>query len=151
MIYELAGTYLTPQTQTRKVWNETAQALFTGKRELMWPRFQDTLERRQLYDKMIIDCAFKQDLKRRIEPNLKGGCDEFYFSLTTNGLCYTFNGKNQRDLWEPSEALDVLMENYPQGEADKNFGGSGAVQGKTEGLSKDTKTYYNPTILHNIQ
>ena len=96
----------------------------------MWPRFQDTLERRQLYDKMIIDCAFKQDLKRRIEPNLKGGCDEFYFSLTTNGLCYTFNGKNQRDLWEPSEALDVLMENYPQGEADKNFGGSGAVQGK---------------------
>ena len=135
---------MTPQTGTRDVWNKTARALFTGKKEL---QLEEVLGRKQLYNKMIIDCAFKQDLKRRIEPNLKGGCDEFYFSLTTNGLCYTFNGKNQRDLWEPSEALDVLVDNYPQGEADKNFGGSGAVQGKTESLSQDPKSYYSVTWM----
>ena len=103
---------------------------------------------------MIIDCQFKKDLKRKIEPNLFGGCDQFFFSLSTNGLCYTFNGKPQNEIWRSygeeddnykDDALKTLLSEWPQGKADKNFGGSGAVQGNTYVLVEIVMKIINKT------
>ena len=127
----ISGTFHTPQKQAQEIWNDTARAMFEP-HEL---QEEEIIERKGLYDKMILDCAFKEDLKRRIDPVKKdGGCDNFFFSITTNGLCYTFNGKPAKEIWEyydNSEYMDTFTETWPQGKADKNFGGSGAVQGNT--------------------
>ena len=122
-----SGTFHTPQKEIQSTWNRTATRVF--KPEEM--QSDEIINEKGLYDKMIMDCAFKEDLKRRVDPNIEGGCDDFFFSLTTNGLCYTFNGKPADTVWEPSTKMDEVLKIWPQGKADKNFGGSGAVQGKT--------------------
>ena len=80
---------------------------------------------------MVIECGFKEDLRRRKFPDLIGGCEGFQPSLTTNGMCYTFNGKETSELWKPSEIMSSFANLFPSNyKSDKTFGGSGTVQGK---------------------
>ena len=80
---------------------------------------------------MIIDCAFRENLRRKKFPDSIGGCEDFHPSLTTNGMCYTFNGKDTSDLWKSSEMIKTFSSLFPsRSKSDKTFGGSRSVQGK---------------------
>ena len=89
----------------------------------------DFVERNGLYDKLIIGYSFKQDLKTNKfsagQPNL----DDFQPILTTNGICYTFNGKTHSSIWRPSEVTKNFNYMFPTEDIEEHFGGAGNVQG----------------------
>ena len=107
------------------IWKETAEKLFD------FINGDDFVKRRGVYDKNIIDCAFRAELRRKESPDAEGGCDGFHPSLTTNGMCYTFNGKNMSDLWKSSKLITTFSNLFPMNSDSENtFGGSRTVQGK---------------------
>ena len=80
---------------------------------------------------MIIDCAFREDLRKKKLPENATGCDDFKVSLTTNGMCYTFNGKRSSDIWQSSEMITTFSNIFPlHSNNNKRFGGTRTVQGK---------------------
>lgn len=106
------------------MWGETAKLLSSH------TKTKEFVKRSGVYDKVIIDCAFREDLLRKKNPDANGGCKNFQPSLTTNGMCYTFNGKETSELWKPSEIMSSFSNLFPSNhKSDKTFGGSGTVQG----------------------
>ena len=106
------------------IWKETAKKAFNLTNR------DDFVKRRGIYDKIIIDCAFREDLRRRKNPDHEGGCEGFHPSLTTNGMCYTFNGNKHSDLWKSSEMTTTFTNLFPlNSRNNKTFGGSRTVQG----------------------
>ena len=106
------------------IWKETAEKSF----KLI--NTDDIVKRRGTYDKIIIDCSFREDLRRKGSPDPDGGCDGFHPSLTTNGMCYTFNGKRSSDIWQSSEMITTFSNLFPShSNNNKTFGGSRTVQG----------------------
>ena len=86
------------------------------------------LKTKGLYDKLIIDCAFREDISLKRRPD--GGCPGFYPTLTTNGMCYTFNGKPTSELWQSSKMIDSFTTLFPSNPtSNKTFGGPRSVQG----------------------
>ena len=89
---------------------------------------------------MIIDCAFKESLQRKNEPST-GGCDGFEPSITTNGMCYTFNGDDSSAVWKASKVTTTFSKLFPkQDQKNKTFGGMRTSRGK------DTK--FNRWVTH---
>ena len=85
---------------------------------------------------MIIDCAFKENLQRK-KHSLNGGCNDFVPSITTNGLCYTFNGQNSSKVWKPSKMMKTFSHLFPsEVESKKKFGGTRTVQGNEHNILK---------------
>ena len=54
-------------------------------------------------------------------------------SVTTNGMCYTFNGEGLTKGWRSSELMDTFERIFPHEDVPgENFGGSGPVQGNID-------------------
>ena len=107
-----------------KAWKETAEKLFNI------IKGDDFIKKNGIFDKIIIDCAFREDLSLKQNPDSDGGCDGFVPSLTTNGMCYTFNGKRTSDIWQSSEMITTFSNLLPSHSSNNNrFGGSRTVQG----------------------
>ena len=106
------------------IWKQTAEKSFSLIND------DDVVKKRGTYDKIIIDCAFREDLRRKESPDPDGGCDGFHPSLTTNGICYTFNGKRTSDIWQSSEMITTFSNLFPSHSINNNtYGGSRTVQG----------------------
>ena len=119
---------------TTPIWAQTAKLAFN------LTKGEDFVKKAGAYDKLIINCGFREDLRKmKFHDSHGGGCEGFYPSLTSNGMCYTFNGMKTSDLWRPSDIITTFSNLFPSNsESHKNFGGSRSVQG-----SKKTN--------HNIQ
>ena len=87
---------------------------------------------------MIIDCAFKENLLKKKLPDDIGGCKDFHPSLTTNGICYTFNGQDTSELWKNSEIMTSFSKILSSKSVIKTFGGPRTWQGKNK--DKDSMT-----------
>ena len=114
------------------------------------------LNTKGLYDKLIIDCAFREDISLKRKPD--GGCPGFYPTLTTNGMCYTFNGKPTSELWQSSKMIDSFTTLFPSHPtSNKTFGGSRSVQGMfishREGIKKISmiNRTLNPIVFSFLQ
>ena len=118
------GSFHTASRYPFPIWNETAGKAFSH------IKGDNFVKRRGVYDKIIIDCAFRESLKLKKLPDSNGGCEGFQPSLTTNGMCYTFNGKETSQLWKFSEMINTFANLFPSHSSDnKTFGGSRTVQG----------------------
>ena len=97
---------------------------------------EEFVEQRGMYDKMIVDCAFKENLQRKKRPS-SGGCNDFVPSITTNGLCYTFNGQTSSEIWKPSKLMTTFSHLFPsEVKNKKKFGGTRTVQGNVYNILK---------------
>ena len=113
------GSFHTTAKYPLPIWRETAKMLFNQTKE------DDFVRQSGVYDKMIIECAFKNDLWRKKHPSVDGGCQDFEPSLTTNGMCYTFNGKHSSELWKVSEMTTAFASLFPsKTKNEKAFGGT---------------------------
>ena len=52
------------------------------------------------YDKLIMACTFKETLMT-YRADFESGCPSSSYSLTSNGLCHTFNGIEASNLLKP--------------------------------------------------
>ena len=102
----------------------------TGKKVFKETESDDYVKKNTIYDKLIMDCAFKTPLMTK-KTNAISGCGEFSQSLTNNGICHSFNGMNPLKLWRDAEivqAFNKVFESYQT--KPHMFRGSGASEGK---------------------
>ena len=118
------GSFHTASKYPLTIWSIVAKKMFNHTTE------NSFVKQRGVYDKMIIDCAFRENLRMKKLSEDNGGCDDFEASLTTNGMCYTFNGKHSSEIWKVSEVTNSfshLFTSYANN--NKTFGGPRTVQG----------------------
>ena len=126
--YYFLGSIHTAAQNSLPIWHDIAKVAFNQTME------DEFLRNRGVYDKSIIDCAFKENLKRKKEPSFHGGCPDFQPSLTTNGMCYTFNGKHSSELWKDSKMMTAFGKNFPsETKNEKDFGYFGGTR-TTQGI-----------------
>ena len=113
------GSFPTASKEPLSVWRTTAEAAFE------YTKDTDFVVRNGLYDKHIIGYSFKQDLKMNKFSEL----DDFQPILTTNGICYTFNGRTFPSIWRDSMLTKTFIDIFPDEAVKKYFGGAGNVQG----------------------
>ena len=79
-----------------------------------------------------VTSSFREDLSKVSGTGSKG-CRQFRPTITSNGLCYTFNGESLSKMWRSSEVMETFDQIFPYVTTEREyFGGSGAVQGKLE-------------------
>ena len=124
------GSFPTTLKGPLSIWYDVAKLVFNQTKK------EEFVKARGVYDKIIIDCAFKENLQRKKQPSI-GGCDDFVPSITTNGLCYTFNGQNSSEIWKSSKMMTTFSHLFPsQVKNKKKFGGTRTVQGKEHNILK---------------
>ena len=122
-----------------KVVSRTPNFVFKG-HETLWRRIankifkftknDDYVSKNGLYDKLVLGCAFKEDLMKKTFSTVDHE-DFFYPTLTTNGICHTFNEDDLSKIWRPSN-LTIAFKNVfktGNGQSKKYFGGTGSSQG----------------------
>ena len=124
-----SGTHLSPSKKSNPLWKQIANKVFEHTKD------DGFVEKNGLHDKLIAGCAFKEDLgkKKFSAIDLQGGCDHFHPTLTTNGICHTFNGNELSEIWKPDEltaAFENVSKNLHIHQTKEYFGGAGSVQGK---------------------
>ena len=80
------GSFLTTDKQPTSVWTKVAKAIFNETTHT-----SEMLEK-NMYNQLIMKCAFKESLDREKKIHMDGPCEGFYPTLTTNGFCYSFGG-----------------------------------------------------------
>ena len=79
-------------------------------------------------NKVIERCTFgKQSTSTFIDF---GGCPFFYPTLTSNGVCDSFNSVKISDIWRKSPITESFSKLWSYREIMENFQGSGSTSGK---------------------
>ena len=119
------GSFPTALEDSHSTWKETAESVFNETMEM------EFVKRNGLYDKLIMDCSFQEKLMKRSskDTELFGGCEYFHHSLTSNGVCYSFNGLRPSLSWNFSKVIEVFEENFEANDLEYRFGGTGASRG----------------------
>ena len=106
-----------------------------------------------LFDGLFLDCSFQEQF---MTEELAGGCSLFTHSLTSNGLCFSFNSETPSNIWDNSFSLAKVIEEFGEVKRRKfsNFAGTGSNEGKfndTVVLIRNSKTtllsYYSDCKL----
>ena len=84
------------------------------------------------YDKLIMQYAFKQNVlrKHRDDYDADGEGESFTPTLTTNGLCYSFNSEKYSDVWKESEVTNTFNELFPHNNSAEFFQGAAVTDGE---------------------
>ena len=115
------GSFLSASSETLPIWTKVANDLFGTKNVL------NRTSGKALYDNLIIQCGFKEDiLKQKKEDH----CQLFEPSLTTNGLCYSFNGETTSNTWKSTEVTDSMNKIFRKRNAVNVFERAGTNEGK---------------------
>ena len=82
-----------------------------------------------LFDGLFLDCSFQEQF---MTEGLTGGCNLFQQSLTSNGLCFSFNTETPSNIWDDSFSLATVMEEFGDLKPTKffNFTGTGSKEGR---------------------
>ena len=119
-----SGSTLSTSKEQLSLWSDVAQIVFKHTKS------DGYVKKNAQYDKLIFDCAFKTDLqKKKFGNSDQGGCEFFHPTLTTNGMCHTFNGDRIKDVWRPYPVVKVFHDVFQENNSKENFGGAGQVQG----------------------
>ena len=122
----------------QSLWAKIAYNIFNGSTHNLEQDFQDSDDTRlnipEKYlnnfkptDELVFSCSFQ----RPFRTHSKEKCREFQYSLTNNGICYSFNGPRFSDIWKNSlitTTLDDLKVNNDTFE-NKYFRGTGESEG----------------------
>ena len=119
------GSFLTSEKNSSEIWQDVANDLFNGTKS-----YSHSLNEKNQYNKLFMECAFKQSLSSKKDLDHDGGCDLFHPTLTTNGLCYTFNSEAPGDIWKPSEITNTFQDLFPFKDSTEVFQGAAMGEGK---------------------
>ena len=115
------GSFLSASGETLPIWRKVANDLFGTKNVLKRP------SSKALYDNLIMQCGFKEDI---LKQEKVGRCQLFEPSLTTNGLCYSFNGETTSNTWISTEVTNSMSKLFHKRNAMNVFERAGINEGK---------------------
>jgi hypothetical protein len=115
------GSFLTTSKQPLPILKQAAEIVFNN---------SSTVHDKGLYDKLIMDCSFKQNLFTKRPHDFTGGCKSFHPVLTSNGFCYSFNSNQTSDVWKQSKVIKSFQNVFKWEPSREHFRGPGIVEGK---------------------
>ena len=74
--------------------------------------------------------AFKQNILRKQHDDYDAGSSLFTPTLTTNGLCYSFNSDTYSGVWKESEVTNTFNELFPHKNSAEFFQGAEVTDGE---------------------
>ena len=111
-------------------WQKSINTLFKNAAKKIFMESESFNENPRYYDKLIVDCAYQKPL-RNSQPDMSEGCGDFKPILTSNGLCYSFNGIETEYLWYDSEIVQSFKSVFGKSQTEtKKFRGTGLSEGK---------------------
>ena len=83
------------------------------------------------FDKLVLDCAFKQNLMtdRKSIFGMAGGCEMFRPMLTMQGFCHTFNGITLKSVWKSNDMMNAFQKTFRTDHLGEYFQGAGQAEG----------------------
>ena len=78
-----------------------------------------------------------------------GGCQYFDYSLTSKGVCHSFNSFEQSKIWQPSKIVNSFQRIISNKHSDRKLGGTGSNQGMT--LNQFARLYHKKRSLSNLK
>ena len=120
----LHGSVLMASKETMPIWGQVADESFNQTRS------QHSTSKVGQYDKLIMQYAFKQNILKKQQDDYDGGSELFTPTLTTNGLCYSFNGQNYSGIWKASEVTNTFAELFTQKNTTEFFQGAEITDGE---------------------
>jgi hypothetical protein len=106
------------------IWGQVADESFNQTRS------QHSRSKVGQYDKLIMQYAFKQNIFKKQQDDYDGGSELFTPTLTTNGLCHSFNGQNYSGIWKASEVTNTFAELFTQKNSTEFFQGAEITDGE---------------------
>ena len=82
------------------------------------------------YDKLVMQYAFKQDILKKQQDDYDGGSELFTPTLTTTGLCYSFNSEDYSSVWKESEVKNTFNGLFPHNKSAGFFQGAEVTDGE---------------------
>ena len=120
----LHGSFLMASRKAVPTWGKVADESFNQTRS------EHSNSKVGLYDKLVMQYAFKRNIYNKQQHDYDGGSELFTPTLTTNGMCYSFNGQNYSGVWKPSEVTNTFAELFPQKNSTEFFQGAEITDGE---------------------
>ncbi len=120
----LHGSFLTSSRKAVPTWQQVANESFNQTRS------EHRNGKVDLYDKLVMQYAFKKNIHTKQQQDYDGGSELFTPTLTTNGMCYSFNGQNSSGVWKAAEVTNTFAELFPQKNSTEFFQGAEITDGE---------------------
>ena len=118
------GSFLTTDKQPPSVWTKVAKAIFNE------TTHTSRMLEKNMYNQLIMKCAFKESIVREKKIRMDGACDGFYPTLTTNGFCYSFGGPKITQIWKSSNITNAFDNTFTWDNNHEFFKGETLIDGK---------------------
>ena len=118
------GSVLMASKETLPIWGQVADESFNQTRS------EHSSSKVSHYDKLVMQYAFKQNILKKKYDDYDGESELFTPTLTTNGLCYSFNGENYSSVWKESEVTNTFNELFPHKNLAEFFQGAAVTDGE---------------------
>ena len=105
------------------VWMKTAKKIFGSILD------DKIVQSNGMFDGLFLDCSFQEQF---MTEELAGGCNLFKHSLTSNGLCFSFNSEIPSNIWDNTFSLAKVIGAVREIKTTNisNFAGTGSKEGK---------------------
>jgi hypothetical protein len=107
-----------------QIWGKVADESFNQTRS------EHSSSKVGMYDKLVMQYAFKQNIMKKQQEDYDGGSELFTPTLTTNGLCYSFNSEKYSGVWKESEVTNAFNELFPHNISAGFFQGAEVTDGE---------------------
>ena len=118
------GSVLMASKEAMQIWGKVADESFNQTRS------EHSSSKVGQYDKLVMQYAFKQNIWRKQQDDYDGESELFTPTLTTNGLCYSFNSENYSSVWKESEITNTFNELFPHNNSAELFQGAEKIDGE---------------------
>jgi hypothetical protein len=118
------GSVLMASKEALPIWGRVADESFDQTRN------EHSSSKVGQYDKLVMQYAFKQNIRRKQQDDYDGGSELFTPTLTTNGLCYSFNSEDYSSVWKESEVTNTFNELFPHKNLAEFFQGAAVTDGE---------------------
>ena len=120
----IVGSHMNPTNHLDPVWKNIAQMMFKNLRS------DDHASLKGVSNKVIMYCKLRKNLLRNgFDVGDSTGCDIFLPTLTSNGLCHTFNGQTPFETWNKAEVVTEFQNLFPMAHAMESYHGAGNSEG----------------------
>ena len=118
------GSVLMASKEAMQIWRKVADESFNQTRS------EHSSSKVGMYDKLVMQYAFKQNIWKKHQDDYDGGSELFTPTLTTNGLCHSFNSENYSSVWKESEVTNNFNELFPHNNTAEFFQGAEVTDGE---------------------
>ena len=118
------GSVLMASKEAMQIWEKVADESFNQTRS------EHMSSKVGMYDKLVMQYAFKENIQKKQQNDYDGGSELFTPTLTTNGLCYSFNSENYSSVWKESEVTNTFNGLFPHNKSAGFFQGAEVTDGE---------------------